>query len=991
MASFDWNSLPKATREHLLQGGVGPVHVHEAALTVFEGMADRPAYADSLYTLGCSLVRNCWEAMPLKPSFAQTLLTLHARKAFLSPSLAGLLRFCSRQEMPEGEAAHQLELTRVRHLELWQRNVLAAARQGRFALYAVGQAMSTGLREGVYGWIGRVVEEAQALPKPFKAGFLADVAFAEGRYPDAARGYAEAMAFLPLDIWRTRRAEALYRSCGTSGISGLDEAVALWHTAHQQAPWNSNITHRLADILTGRDRPGCFPPGRGAVLLYSWNKAEDIDATLASLAASELSAPEGEARIFVLDNGSTDTMPAVLEKWRGLFGGRMDSITLPVNVGAPAARNWLLSLPEVKAAAWAAFLDDDVAVPQDWLRRLWDGVRQYPEAGVVSGHAVDYHSPMSQQWTDMHIVPLIKTEDRSHQIMRERFKFTSLHEQAPDFGEFHFMRPVVTAIGCCHLFTRKAMDATGGFDVRFSPSQSDDVDHDMRRGLAGSLPVCNGHLQIRHKRATGYHKTPNPRSWASAVGNWYKLQGSYTDEEVRRLFELDQRTMLSGVRACEAEIAAHFGTAPAAMHVVPSAVATSAATSAVDFGTVPTASPGPVPCSVSEPVGSGPCVGVVISAYNYAHYLPATLDSVLAQLDVVPDIIVVDDGSEDSTPAVLEAYAARFPRITVVRQANAGLSAARNTGMATLFARWDAAGLPDPAMPLMVLDADDLIEAGTLASQIAVLRRSGADMVVCRNRMVCGEPGEPVRTASMMPWPLFAHHLGAHLCQCNIAPCHSWLFTRRVAEAVGEFDTELRACEDHDYWLRCAAAGYIPVCNNEAVALYRRHDTSMSAQSANQVAHDVLLHGRVADLLRARPDLFSDCRTEAWLAHAAGCLVTSVKVFTQNPADSLALLNRAQQAVKSLAAAMALKKIQRIASPDLDAVRDFYGLRLVAHLEALAAGGPVPANEMAAVLRDLVCRLFPHMQLHPHTLAHAERALMGKVYSDWPVSGGNFR
>lgn len=106
-----------------------------------------------------------------------------------------------------------------------------------------------------------------------------------------------------------------------------------------------------------------------------------MDATLASLAASELSAPGGEAWIFALDNGSTDT-PDVYRKWRHL-AGRMTVVTLP-NTWRPAARNWLLALPEVRRADWAAFLDDDVAVPADWLRRLWSALRAYPDAGAAS-------------------------------------------------------------------------------------------------------------------------------------------------------------------------------------------------------------------------------------------------------------------------------------------------------------------------------------------------------------------------------------------------------------------------------------------------------------------------------------------------------------------------------------------------------------------------------------------------------------------------------
>lgn len=938
---FNWETLPPLPRALLLQGGVGSLHVHEAAHALFQAVNDapNPEERERLYALGCDVLQSAWETMPLEPTFAATLLTLQERTPFLSPSLAGLLRFLARQPVPQGPEAERLDLAHVRHLERWQSAVRQAARQGSF--FALGQAVSTGLRENLLPWLSRLLEDDQALPRPLKKGFLADTAFAAQHFTHAAQLYAEAYALLPLEVWRAREAESHYRS-GNS-----PEATSLWFKAVIRRPWSVNLTHRLADVLTGRDKPGAFPPGRGAVLLYSWNKADDIDATLASVAQSELEADYGEARLYVLDNGSTDSTPFVLERWNRHFQGRMTTITLPVNVGAPAARNWLLSLPEVKASPWAAFLDDDVAVPRHWLRQLWDGVRHFPQAGVVSGHAVDYEAPVSQQWTDMHIVPLPCPDNQPHRVFRDRFRFTSLHEQALDFGDYRFMRPCVTVIGCCHLFTRRAMDEGGTFDVRFSPSQSDDVDHDMRRGLAGHLPVGNAHLEIRHKRTTGYHKTPNPRSWASAVGNWYKLQGSYTDSDVQKLYALDQRLMLEGVVCCRNEIASAMSQ-PHAQPVKP------------------------LPRQVVQPLQEEyfPLVGVVVPAYNYAHYLPETLNSLLSQEGVRLTVVVVDDGSTDDTPLVLAQYSGQ---VHAVRQPNAGLSGARNTGMATLFAEWDKRGEADAF--LAFLDADDLLPPGVLASQARELVRTGGDLVVCQNRLVCGDPGQPFSPAPIPPWPLFAHHLEAHLCQFNIAPPHAWLLRRQLAEAVGPFDTSLRACEDHDFWLRACALGAHPLRNDNACVLYRKHAQSMSAQSENQNRHDALLHARVATLLH-NPGLFAPCRLEAWLAHAAGCLVTSIRLFTIDPADSHALLLRARHGLKALAAELALKKLQRTPSPTLDVVRDFYALRVLDHAEALVTHGSLPDREVAEDIRTILLRLVPHAP----QLARQQEALFRANY-----------
>jgi len=84
-------------------------------------------------------------------------------------------------------------------------------------------------------------------------------------------------------------------------------------------------------------------------------------------------------------------------------------------------------------------------------------------------------------------------------------------------------------------------------------------------------------------------------------------------------------------------------------------------------------------------------ISVVIPAYNAAPHLGATLASVAAQLEAPAEVIVVDDGSTDATAAIAAAAGAR-----VIRQRNAGVSAARNTGVRAASSEWIA-----------FLDADD--------------------------------------------------------------------------------------------------------------------------------------------------------------------------------------------------------------------------------------------------------------------------------------------
>lgn len=102
-------------------------------------------------------------------------------------------------------------------------------------------------------------------------------------------------------------------------------------------------------------------------------------------------------------------------------------------------------------------------------------------------------------------------------------------------------------------------------------------------------------------------------------------------------------------------------------------------------------------------------VSVVIPAYNRAHRLPAALDSVLRQTRPADEIIVVDDGSVDDTRGVVQQYGGA---VTYVYQANAGVGAARNTGIR-------AAGREFVAF----LDSDDRWEPSKLDLQLSLLRQ----------------------------------------------------------------------------------------------------------------------------------------------------------------------------------------------------------------------------------------------------------------------------
>jgi glycosyltransferase involved in cell wall biosynthesis len=115
-------------------------------------------------------------------------------------------------------------------------------------------------------------------------------------------------------------------------------------------------------------------------------------------------------------------------------------------------------------------------------------------------------------------------------------------------------------------------------------------------------------------------------------------------------------------------------------------------------------------------------LSVVVPAYDVAAYLPACLDSVLAQAETLArtglEIVVVDDGSPDDSGAIAESYAARDPRVRVVHTENRGLGAARNEGL-----RHVTGDL------LAFADSDDVVPPGAYAVLLKQLSRTGSDFV----------------------------------------------------------------------------------------------------------------------------------------------------------------------------------------------------------------------------------------------------------------------
>jgi glycosyltransferase involved in cell wall biosynthesis len=213
-------------------------------------------------------------------------------------------------------------------------------------------------------------------------------------------------------------------------------------------------------------------------------------------------------------------------------------------------------------------------------------------------------------------------------------------------------------------------------------------------------------------------------------------------------------------------------------------------------------------------------VSVIIPAHNARAYLAQAIESALNQTLPPAEVIVVDDGSTDGTQDVMESY---LGRVSYQRQANLGVSAARNAGLAAASGEFVA-----------FLDADDFFLPWKLASQVEILRSHPGQAFVNSGWRVVDAQGqllrevEPWREApklDLLTWlrwkPVFPGAL---------------LLRRDALEQAGGFDPRLKHAEDVDLVLRLAVLGFGASWLEASSVCYRQHSGNVSHARSDQAA-----------------------------------------------------------------------------------------------------------------------------------------------------------
>lgn len=224
---------------------------------------------------------------------------------------------------------------------------------------------------------------------------------------------------------------------------------------------------------------------------------------------------------------------------------------------------------------------------------------------------------------------------------------------------------------------------------------------------------------------------------------------------------------------------------------------------------------------------TGPLVSVVMSVYNSAGTLAATMDSVLTQQGVSFEFIIIDDGSTDGSGAILDDYTRRDDRIRVIHQANTGLTRALIRGCAAARGNYIARQ-----------DAGDASLPGRLARQVALLNdRPSAVFVTCGYDLV-GPAGELLTRVPPPAEATAARWLTNTDPEALRGPHHGTVMFRRESyHRAGGYRPAYYYAQDLDLWTRLIALGDLAVVPD---TLYRVAFTYDSITARHRQRQDQL-------------------------------------------------------------------------------------------------------------------------------------------------------
>jgi glycosyltransferase involved in cell wall biosynthesis len=258
-----------------------------------------------------------------------------------------------------------------------------------------------------------------------------------------------------------------------------------------------------------------------------------------------------------------------------------------------------------------------------------------------------------------------------------------------------------------------------------------------------------------------------------------------------------------------------------------------------------------------------------MAARNYARFLPEAVASVLAQTFADWELLIIDDGSSDATPAAVRPFLSDS-RIRSVRSDRLGQSRAKNLGVGLSRGRFVA-----------FLDADDAWEPTKLEKQLALFDgRPEVGVVFCR-RSIMDERGNPVATRTTPPPP--RGRVSADIFVQNFVCFSSAVVRREVFSRVGGFGPEWDLAIDYDLWLRVARFHEFDYVNEELVR-YRTGHGNLSKKLLDRVDTALSMMRRAGERYGATSGVPDDRVAEAF---ASTCQTLAYVVRASEPAHAV--------------------------------------------------------------------------------------------------------
>nr|WP_321256768.1 glycosyltransferase [uncultured Pseudodesulfovibrio sp.] len=482
-------------KDYLLFGTRGHNHLLAAAQKAFTLANGAGAGASSLIELGSRLFCMAWAEFPLNAPLASEVVKLYegipAVRQMMTPHSVAVAKRIVLLGHGEGNLKASVLFAQGQYAALDE--CLMNSARGNKVLPVVRQAM---LYQGLlskWGWLEGFIQRVLAPVEPELAQLLlAESLLAHGKCKGAVRAYEPLLEKLGATIVGFNLATA-YANIGQN-----EKAMALLQNLLEEFPQHTSALLFMDSLLFPAKRDVRLD-GKCVVCIYSYNKADELGRTLESVLASDLSKSVGDVSVRVLVNGSEDESLKIVKAAQSRFNGELDIVDLPVNVGAPAARNWLIDAAGKDEAEWVVFLDDDVIVPHDWLLGLAAGTEEFPDAGVWGCRVRDAVSPSITQHADGFV---LSREDAAKQDGR-----VVLHEPSTEClipSQLNYRRYASSVTGCCHLFRLDELHKRRGFDLLFSPSQFDDLDMDLRMLCDGKPAAYLGNVEITHLRVSNH-------------------------------------------------------------------------------------------------------------------------------------------------------------------------------------------------------------------------------------------------------------------------------------------------------------------------------------------------------------------------------------------------------------------------------------------------------------------------------------------------------